>query len=78
MRCKYGILYEMNQATTAGHVFADENELFAKSKELLETDEKAVAQALLDMINGKELIEDGNAIYLPTYYYAEKGVANRM
>ena len=78
MRCKYGILYEMNQATTAGHVFADENELFAKSKELLETDEKAVAQALLDMINGKELIENGNAIYLPTYYYAEKGVANRM
>lgn len=78
MRCKYGILSEMNKAITSGHVFAAENELFAKSKELLETDEKAVAQALLDMINCKELIEDRNTIYLPTYYYAEKGVANRM
>ena len=78
MRCKHGILSEMNKAITAGHVFAEESELFSNSKDLLETDEKSVAQVLYDMINGKELIEEGNAIYLPTYYYAEKGVANRM
>ena len=78
MRCRYGILFEMNKAITSGHVFTTENELFADSVELLETDEKSVAQVLYDMINGKELIEEDNAIYLPTYYYAEKGVANRM
>lgn len=78
MRCRYGILYEMNTATTSGHVFVESDCLFAESIKLLDTDEKSVAQVLYDMINGKELIEEGNAIYLPTYYHAEKGVANRM
>lgn len=77
-RCRCGILYEMKQTVSAGNVYANEGELFTKAVGLLETNDKDVGLVLYDMINTKELIEDGNALYLPTYYYSEKGIASRL
>lgn len=76
MRCRCGVLFEMNKTVTAGHVYVNEKELFVKAVELLKTNGEDVAQVILDMINTGELVEDNFELYLPTYYYSETGVAS--
>lgn len=77
-RCKSGIIYTLNQLANEGHVFAEEEQLVKSALELLEADEGPIRKALSDMSQTEDLkIEDG-AIYLPPFYYAEIGTANRL
>ena len=77
-RCKSGIIYTLNQLANEGHVYAEEEQLVKSALELLEADEEPIRKALSDMSQTEDLkIEDG-AIYLPPFYYAEVGTANRL
>ena len=46
--------------------------------QLLEVEEEPVKQAMTQMIEAKDLELDNEAIYLPPFYYAECGAANRL
>lgn len=77
-RCRSGVLYTLNQLADDGHVYAEREQLIKKGMELLEVSENAIVTALDTMLRGDDLKIDGESIYLPAFYYAEVGVANRL
>lgn len=78
-RCRSGVLYTLSQLSNDGHVYAEEKQLIKSAVQLLETEEEEpVKQAMIQMIEAKDLILDNEAIYLPPFYYAECGTANRL
>lgn len=77
-RCRSGILYTLGQLSNDGHVYAEEEQLIKSAMQLLEIEEEPVKQAMAQMIEAKDLELDHEAIYLPPFYYAECGAANRL
>lgn len=77
-RCRSGILYTLGQLSNDGHVYAEEEQLIKSAMQLLEIEEEPVKQAIAQMIEAKDLELDHEAIYLPPFYYAECGAANRL
>lgn len=77
-RCRSGILYTLNELAEEGHVYAEPEHLVETATKLLEADEGSVRQALSGMIETKDLIADNDMLYLPPFYYAENGSANRL
>lgn len=77
-RCRSGIFYTLNKLSDDGHVYSEREQLIKSAKELLQADEGPIITALDDMIAKEDLILDEEAIFLPPFYYAEVGVANRL
>ncbi len=77
-RCKSGINYTLSELADEGHVYAEEEQLVKSAKELLQADEEPIRNAMTEMVQAEELKTDGDAIYLPPFYYAEVGTANRL
>ena len=77
-RCKSGINYTLSELADEGHVYAEEEQLVKSAKELLQADEEPIRDAMSEMLQAEELKTDGDAIYLPPFYYAEVGTANRL
>ena len=77
-RCKSGLIYTLNQLANEGHVYAEEEQLVKAALELLEADEAPIREALADMARTEDLKMEDEAIYLPPFYYAETGTANRL
>ena len=77
-RCKSGINYTLSELADEGHVYAEEEQLVKSAKELLQADEEPIRSAMAEMVQAEELKTDGEAIYLPPFYYAEVGTANRL
>ena len=84
LRCRSGLMYTLNALADEGHVFAYREQLIEKGAELLEAEPAAVADALDRMLTEGSLLQDNmqkegeDAIYLPPFYYAELGIANRL
>ena len=77
-RCKSGIIYTLNQLSNEGHVYAEEEQLVKSALELLDAEEEPIHEALTSLIETEDLKTDKEAIYLPPFYYAEIGTANRL
>ena len=77
-RCKSGVTYTLNVLTEEGHVYAEKEQLLKAASSLLEVDETAIQNVIREMINDKELVPERDAIYLPSYYYAEVGTAMKL
>ena len=77
-RLRSGLIYTLNQLADEGHCYAEEKQLIATAKQLLEADEECIRTAMTHAIETEDLMFDGTAIYLPPFYYAECGTANRL
>ena len=77
-RCRSGILYTLSKLSEDGHCYSEREQLVKSAKELLQADEVPIMQALDDMIASEDLMLDEEAIFLPPFYYAEVGVANKL
>jgi len=77
-RCRSGIAYTLNKLSEDGHCYAEREQLVKSAKELLQAEEEPITQALDDMIAHEDLMLDEDAIFLPPFYYAEVGVANKL
>ncbi len=77
-RCRSGILYTLSKLSEDGHVYSEREQLVKSAKELLQADEEHIVQALDQMIEAEDLILDDEALFLPPFYYAEVGVANKI
>lgn len=86
-RIRAGLHYALNQMTKEGHTFYPRGELIERTNELLRIDHSARIEAVLtqqlftgDLLNdespGTPISQD--AVYLPTYYYAEHHSAERL
>ena len=77
-RCRSGILYTLNQLSNDGHVFAFQDQLITKAKDLVEAGEEALLKTLQQMIADGDVLVKDEAIYLPSLYCAEKGSADKL
>ena len=77
-RCQSGICYTLNQLANEGHVYAKEEQLVQAARELLDAEEAPIREALTKLIQTEELQTEGEAIYLPPFYYAEVGTSSRL
>lgn len=77
-RCRSGIMYTLNELANDGHVYAERDQLLKKAVSLLDVEEPPIATALEKMISAEDLKVDGEAIYLPPFYFSEIGVAKRL
>lgn len=77
-RCRSGILYTLSQLSNEGHVYASQEQLIIVASKLLETKEESIRSQLSQMVRNEDIIVDGESIYLPSFYHAETGIANKL
>lgn len=81
VRLRSGIMYTLGELADEGHVYAGKEQLVQKACGLLEAEEPFVVMTLDQMIKDEDLIREVNqveAIYLPPFYFAEIGTANKL
>ena len=77
-RLRSGLLYTLNRLAEDGHCYATREQLLKAGSEMLEVSEELLLPALEEMIAAEDVICDGEAVYLPPYYFAETGTAKRL
>ncbi len=87
-RIRAGLHYALNQLAKEGNTYSPRAGLVEKANELLAIDNRERTEAVLsrelftgDLISDTLMIESGEqveAIYLPLYYHAEHGAADRL
>lgn len=78
-RCSSGIVYVLNELSNEGHCYATKEQLLDESEKMLELEKPLIEATLEIMLEQKKVIEDeGNAIFLPPFFYSEIGVAKRI
>ncbi len=78
VRLRSGIMYTLSELADDGHVYAVREQLLEKAVELLEAEQEHIIKTLENMLQVKDLIQEEDAIYLPPFYYAETGTANKL
>lgn len=74
-RCSSGISYTLKRISTSGHVYSNRDELIKASSELLKIPEEPIHDVIEDMISNNKLKYEkieGEAIYLPNFYWEER------
>ncbi len=77
-RCRSGIMYTLSELSNEGHVYAEREQLIKTAVDLLDAGEESITAALQRMIADEDLRTEGEAVYLPPFYYAEIGTANKL
>lgn len=85
-RVQAGLLYTVSTLSEEGHCFASRDQLLNEAARLLEVSRAACEEQLDAMVKLREFIaedaEDGTpgnqAIYLPPFFLAERGVSSRI
>ena len=78
LRCRSGLFYTLNQLSEDGHVYATREQLTQAAAKLLEVDPAPVEKAVDLAITQADLVEEKDAVYLPAFHHAEKGVADKL
>ena len=83
VRLRSGILYTLNRLSEEGHCYATRDMLINTAAELLSVEDHLLSMTLDEMIRTEDVITeptpDGDlAIYLPPFYFSEKGTARRL
>ena len=78
IRAKAAILYMLSELSDDGHVYFPYNELIKKTEKRLEIDENILTAAISSLLKENRIyIEEteDRAVYLASFYVAEKGIA---
>ncbi|MDF2544591.1 MAG: ATP-dependent exonuclease alpha subunit - helicase superfamily er [Herbinix sp.] len=78
VRLRSGIMYTLSELADDGHVYAAREQLIEKATALLEAKQEYIVMTMDQMLKEKDLIQEEEAIYLPPFYYAETGTANKL
>jgi len=77
-RLDAGLEHALRSAEQEGHVFLQESDLLDRAAELLSISREQLQAPLIDLITRQGLIREGQAIYRPLLYSAERGVADLL
>ena len=77
-RLRSGLIYTLNALSNEGHCFATFEMLTEKGAELLEVEEHLLVMTLDEMIRAENVIREEESIYLPPFFFAERGTAKRL
>ncbi len=83
VRLRSGILYTLNRLSEEGHCYATRDMLISTASELLSVEDHLLSMTLDEMIRTEDVIteptpDEDLAIYLPPFYFSEKGTARRL
>ncbi|MCI9230248.1 MAG: ATP-dependent RecD-like DNA helicase [Lachnospiraceae bacterium] len=78
VRLRSGIMYTLSELADEGHVYARKEQLIEKASSLLEAEDNCIVMTVDQMLRDKDLIQEEDAVYLPPFYYAETGTANKL
>ena len=77
-RCRAGLVFTLNEFAKEGHCFAYWPELLAKASELLEIENSLLEENLKKMVLSETVFREEERVYLPAFFFSEKGVASRI
>jgi len=81
-RIKSGILYALSTSAADGNVYMTDDELIAKSREILRISNLDINRYLDDLVMEKKVViigkDDKRQIYAGEYYYVEDSIAYRL
>jgi exodeoxyribonuclease V alpha subunit len=77
-RIQTGLLYALGNLSNEGHCFATSEQLLAVTVPLLELPKELCFAQIEILIGQVAIIEEQGMLYLPPFYHAEKGVANKL
>jgi exodeoxyribonuclease V alpha subunit len=78
-RCDAGLAYVLNKFSEEGHCYAPREDLCARAADTLGVDLALVEASLERMVGQKKIVrEEGGELYLPPFYHAERGLAQRV
>jgi exodeoxyribonuclease V alpha subunit len=77
-RLQAGLLYTLSTLSDEGHCFASRSQLTTAAAGILETRPELCQAQLELLIRQQEVVAEDEAIYLPPFFHAEQGVANRI
>ncbi len=82
VRLRSGLMYTLSELADDGHVYAGQGQLLEKAAGLLESGPEYIVMTMDQMLKEKDLaceeMPEERAVYLPPFYYAEIGVANKL
>lgn len=82
IRCRSGLLYTLKQLADDGHCYATRDMLLEKGIKILDVEQDLLVKAIEQMIAANDVIaedgDDGEALYLPAYYYSETGASQKL
>lgn len=78
VRLRSGLMYTLSSLAEEGHVYASKEQMISKAASLLNVEETYLIMTLDQALKDNDLIQDQNAIYLPSFYYAEIGTAAKL
>lgn len=78
IRLRSGILYTLNKLSESGHCYAEREQLIQTAEKLLDANAEKLEEALDEMLQTEDVIQDEDAIYLPPFYYSEFGCAKKI
>ncbi|MDA1193447.1 MAG: ATP-dependent RecD-like DNA helicase, partial [Candidatus Poribacteria bacterium] len=73
-----GIAYALELQTSNGHVFYPKDQLMSAAAELLGVEEAALSEPFEQLQVRRQIVCDGERVYLAGLFTAEVGVANRL
>lgn len=73
-RVKAGIIYVLNEALNDGHIYMPADELLKSCREILALEISEAGKVLDELKKSEKIIADGENIYLPAFFCAEKGI----
>lgn len=77
-RIKAGVVHALSEASDAGHVFCRGEELRLAASKLLGVPEESVTSMLGILAEGRDVVQERDAWYLPAMHLAELGCADRL
>lgn len=84
-RIKAAVMYTLQeQSLNEGHVYVESERVIASAKELLEhgddevIDPLKVAEVILQQVEEEKIVEENEALYMPSLYFAEQGIATNI
>ncbi|RKY90543.1 ATP-dependent RecD-like DNA helicase [candidate division KSB1 bacterium] len=77
-RIEAGLKYVLLNATEEGHVFLPRSELLSRSRELLKLETNLIETVLEELIKVGHIVAEDDSLYLPPFYFAEKGLAEAL
>lgn len=77
-RIQTGLLYALGNLSNEGHCFATPDQLLAETVPLLDLPKELCSDQIQNLVAQEAIIADKEVLYLPPFYHAEKGVANKL
>ena len=77
-RIQAGLLFGLGKISDEGHCYSPMDYLIQQTVTLLECEQGLVKEQLTLLISQQEIHQEKNDVYLPPFYFAEQGVANKI